>query len=98
VRTGWDAYNHRPTYEVVDPMLIVPDPDGDYIQDKYKFIGFESVKFEDEFPDDWQNTKDLPDGQTEMMLKALLVKQNTGMINNYQLGRKVIYSCFSYWK
>lgn len=42
-------------------MLIVTDPDGDYIQDKYKFIGFESTKFEDEFPEDWQNTDELED-------------------------------------
>lgn len=32
------------------------------------------------------------------MIRALRVKQNAGMINNYQLARKVVYSCFSYWK
>ena len=98
VRTGWDAYNHKPTYEVVDPLLVIPDPDGDYVQDTYKFIGFESTKFADEFPEDYQNTDNLQDGQTELQIKALKMKQNTGMINYYQLNRKVIYSCFSYWK
>ena len=57
VRTGWDAHNLCPTYEVADPMLIIPDPDGDYIQDTYKFIGFEATKFAEEFPKEWQNTE-----------------------------------------
>lgn len=98
VRVGWDAHNLRPIYEVADPMLIIPDPDGDYIQDTYKFIGFEATKFENEFPSNWQNTKELPDAITELMLKSKTLKQNAGMINNYQLGRKAIYSCFEYWE
>lgn len=98
VRTGWDSYNLKPTYEVVDPLLIIPDPDGDYIKDVYKFIGFESFKFENEFPDEWQNTKDLPDGETELSLKATRIKTNAGVKNNVFLGRKVIYSCFTYWE
>lgn len=98
IRTGWDAYNLKPTYEVVDPMLIINDPDGDYVQDKYKFIGFESKKFLEELPENWQNTKDLPNEQTTLTLRADQLKQNAGVVNPYQLERIVTYSCFSYWK
>jgi hypothetical protein len=98
VRVGWDSHNLRPIYEVANPLLIIPDPDGDYIQDVYKFIGFESEKFANEMPKEWQNTKDLPDAITELTQKSRTLKANAGMINNYQLGRKVVYSCFEYWE
>jgi len=98
VRTGWDGYNKKPTYETVDPMLVIPDPDGDYIQDTYKFIGFESTKFKNEFPKYWQNTEDLPDATTTLTLEAKRLKENAGITDSYQLERKVIYSCFEYWK
>jgi 20S proteasome alpha/beta subunit len=98
VRTGWDGYNKKPTYETVDPMLIIPDPDGDYIQDTYKFIGFESTKFKEELPEDWQNTDKLVDETTQLVMRAKQLKVNAGMSDTYQLERKVIYSCFEYWK
>jgi len=78
-------------------MLVIPDPDGDYMQDTYKFIGFESMKFAEEFPKDWQNTTDLVDATTELVLQTKQLKTNAGISNNYTLDRKVIYSCFEYW-
>lgn len=98
VRVGWDSHNLRAVYEVANPLLIIPDPDWDYIQDIYKFIGFESEKFANEFPKEWQNIDDLPDVITELTLKSRTLKTNAGMINNYQLARKVVYSCFEYWE
>lgn len=98
VRTGWDSYNSKPTYEVINPLLIIPDPDGDYILDNYKFIGFESLKFDEEFPENWQNTDSIRTGLTELTQKTEAVKNNTGATNNYDLERKVVYYTFSYWK
>ena len=98
VRTGWDGYNKKPIYEVADPMLIINDPDGDYVMDTYKFIGFESQKFPEEFPTHWQNTEDLPLEQTTLTLRANQLKVNAWVNNPYQLDRVVIYSTFSYWK
>jgi hypothetical protein len=39
LRDGWDAFNNKPTFTVIDPMMIIPDPDGDYVTDTYSFLG-----------------------------------------------------------
>jgi hypothetical protein len=61
VRDGWDGYNKRNTYTSVDPMLVIPDPDGDYVANKYKFIGFEMERFEEQIPENYKNVDQVPD-------------------------------------
>jgi hypothetical protein len=39
-KTGWDGLQKRPTFQVVDPRMAIPDPDGDYSNNDYSYIGF----------------------------------------------------------
>jgi len=98
LKMGWDGYNKRNTYTVIDPMLLIPDPDGDYIKGSMKFIGFELEKFEEELPSSFQNVDKLSDAQTELTMKKNQMKNNNGLLNNYKAGRCAIYACFSYYK
>lgn len=47
-----------PTFEVIKPTIVVPDPDGDYVNKKYNFIGFETQKRKTDLPE-YYNTDDL---------------------------------------
>lgn len=98
LRTGWDGYNKKNLYTNIDPMLVIPDPDGDYIKNEYKFIGFEMERFAEQIPDSYKNVDEVPDAQTELTMIKNQKKVNDGMQNNYQLGRKVLYGCFTYFK
>ena len=43
-KTGWDGIYKRNVFEVINPLLAVPDPYGDYFTGDYRFIGFYSLK------------------------------------------------------
>lgn len=79
-------------------MLIVPDPDGDYIKDSYKFIGFEMEKFREELPSHFKNTEFLVDTQSELTTRKNRKKVNDGIVNAYNNGRIPIYGCFTYFE
>lgn len=98
LRSGWDGYNKKNTYTSIDPMLVVPDPDGDYVANTYKFIGFEMERFEEEIPEDYKNVDMVSDGQTELTMIKNQKKTNDGLQNNYQINRKVLYACFTYFE
>lgn len=98
LRMGWDGHNKKNTYTVIDPMLLIPDPDGDYIKGSMKFIGFEMEKFREELPSDFQNIQDLVDAQTELTIKRSQLRNNNGLQQNYTVGRFAIYACFSYYE
>jgi len=40
-KTGWDWYNKRWTFANIDPRLWIPDPDADYVNEKYAFVWFQ---------------------------------------------------------
>ena len=49
--TGWDWVAKRPIFEVVKPQCVIPDPDGNYQDKIYNFIGFETQKRKSQLPD-----------------------------------------------
>lgn len=49
--TWWDWVAKRPIFEVVKPQCVIPDPDWDYVNKIYNFIGFETQKRKDQLPD-----------------------------------------------
>ena len=49
--TGWDGVAKKPIFEVVKPQCVIPDPDGNYQDKTYNFIGFETQKRKDQLPD-----------------------------------------------
>lgn len=51
--TWWDANEKRPTFEVIAPSQIVPDPDWDYVTGEYKFFWFETLKRKEDLPDNY---------------------------------------------
>lgn len=98
LRSGWDGFNKRNTYVNIDPMLVIPDPDGDYIKNEYSFIGFEMERFEEQIPDSYKNVDEVPNANTSMTIIKNQTKTNSGMQNTYQMVRKVLYGCFTYFK
>ncbi len=47
-KTGWDGRLKKNTFQVVDPRNWIPDPDGDYANNDYSFIGFQKKVFKQE--------------------------------------------------
>lgn len=39
-KTGWDWLEKKNTFQVVDPRTVIPDPDWDYSNGEYNYIGF----------------------------------------------------------
>lgn len=79
--TGWDGNVKRPTFEVVKPSTVVPDPDGDYINKEYQFIGFETQKRKTDLPEDW----DLDDLSFEANLSINKVAEKEA-VNSLNIG------------
>lgn len=51
--TWWDGVAKKPILEVVRPQSVIPDPDWDYTNKEYNFIGFETQKRKTQLPDDY---------------------------------------------
>jgi len=47
-KTGWDGIYKRNKFEVINPLLAVPDPYGDYFTGNYRYIGFYMIKTKQE--------------------------------------------------
>lgn len=50
-KTGWDGIYKKNKFEIVNPLLAVPDPYGDYFSGNYRYIGFYSIKDEAQVKD-----------------------------------------------
>lgn len=74
-KTGWDGIYKRNTFEVVNPLLAVPDPYGDYFTGNYRYIGFYSIKTEAEVIEagyDLSTLQDATRGAKEQKKKEFL--------------------------
>lgn len=58
-KTGWDWYSKKNKFQVIDPRTFIPDPNWDYANNDYSFIGFEKKVFKSELEGMWVDTSDL---------------------------------------
>lgn len=100
LRDGWDAYRNCPTWTVIDPMMIIPDPDGDYVADNYSFWGAEVERFKEEMPDDYnaEGLNEISMRQSELSMKKNEIKANDNIQNSQDTRRYVLYHSFTYFK
>lgn len=57
VKTGWDWVYKRNIYQVINPLLAVPDPNWDYFTWNYRFIWFSSIKTKWQLEIEWYETE-----------------------------------------
>lgn len=100
LRDGWDAFNNRPTWTVIDPMMIIPDPDGDYVSDTYSFWWAEVERFKEEMPENYNEEwlEQLNMNQSELSMKKNEIKQHDNIQNFQDTKRYVLYHTFTYFK
>ena len=58
-KVGWNGVYKRNIYEVINPLLAVPDPNGDFFTGNYGFIGFPSIKTKAQLELEWYDTEDM---------------------------------------
>ena len=58
-KTGWDGIYKRNLYQVINPLLAVPDPAWDYFTGNYSFIWFSSIKTKQELEAEGYDTDSL---------------------------------------
>lgn len=74
-KVGWNWVYKRNMFNVINPLLAVPDPNGDYFTWNYRFIWFSSIKTKEQLEADWYEEDDLNTGQSVQW--ALQQKNNT---------------------
>lgn len=74
-KVGWDWVYKRNMFNVINPLLAVPDPNGDYFTWNYRFIWFSSIKTKEQLEAEWYEEDDLHTGQSIQW--ALQQKNNT---------------------
>ena len=74
-KVGWDWVYKKNLFNVINPLLAVPDPNWDYFTWDYRYIWFSSIKTEHELEDEWYKVDELNQwGSTQW---AITQKQNT---------------------
>ena len=58
-KVGWDWVYKRNLFQVINPLLAVPDPNWDYFTWNYRFIWFSSIKSESQLELEWYDTENL---------------------------------------
>jgi hypothetical protein len=58
-KVGWDWTYKRNIYQNINPLLAVPDPNGDYFTGNYRFIWFPTIKTKGQLEAEWYDTDDL---------------------------------------
>lgn len=58
-KVWWDWIYKRNIFQTINPLLAVPDPAWDYFSGNYRFIGFTSIKTEDQLEEEWYSTEGL---------------------------------------
>jgi len=74
-KVGWDWVYKKNLFNVINPLLAVPDPNWDYFTWNYRYIWFSSVKTEHELESEWYEADEL--NQWSSIQWAITQKQNT---------------------
>lgn len=61
-KVGWDWVYKRNVFQVINPLLAVPDPNWDYFTWDYRYIWFTSIKTEQELIKEWFDIDELNQG------------------------------------
>ena len=61
-KVWWDWTYKRNLFQIVNPLLAVPDPAWDYLTWEYRFIWFSSIKTEQQLKDEWYDVESLQQG------------------------------------
>jgi len=96
-KVGWDWTYKRNLYQVINPLLAVPDPNWDYFTGNYRFIGFPTIKTKLELEAEWYDTEELQ--QWESVQWALSTKrdsqQDQGLNSTQDKGLYEVYLHFT---
>lgn len=82
----WDDITKSPTYRVINPMSMYPDPNGHSTIDNFQFIGFESMIWVDEIKanKDFVNTECVEQWMsTDMQVNTQAMKYPRELSNGY---------------
>lgn len=74
-KVGWDWIYKRNIYQNINPLLAVPDPNGDYFTGDYRYIWFSSIKTEWQLEAEWYDIENLQ--QWESVQWALEVQRQS---------------------
>lgn len=91
---GWDWVKKQNIWQTLDPRYIVVDPNGDYIEDEYSFIGYETFINEDQFEDDWDNVEELVTWVSEEIKKQRDAAKANADINLNESTDQGIYQIY----
>lgn len=58
-KIGWDWIYKRNIYQVINPLLAVPDPNWDYFTWDYRYIWFPTIKTKNQLEAEWYDTDEL---------------------------------------
>ena len=63
-KVGWDGVYKRNIFQTINPLLAVPDPAGDYFSGNYRYIGFSSIKTDNELTQDGYDLEAITTGES----------------------------------
>lgn len=82
-KVWWDWVYKRNLFQVINPLLAVPDPNGDYFTGNYRYIGFSIIKTEEQLELEWYDTESLQQwGSIQWALEQKALTQTNLGLNN----------------
>jgi len=58
-KVGWDWVYKRNINQVINPLLAIPDPNGDFFTWDYRYVWFPTIKSRGQLEAEWYNTEEL---------------------------------------
>ena len=80
-KIGWDWVMKSNIFQVINPLLAVPDPNWDYFTWDYRFLWFYSIKTKNELKTEWYDVELLTSWETPKW--AINTENKIKNINNY---------------
>ena len=92
-KVWWDWVYKRNKFDIINPLLAVPDPNWDYFTGEYRFIWFSSIKTEWQLEMEWYDIDSLQQGwSTQWALAIQRDSQTNNWLNN--LSDKWLYEVY----
>lgn len=81
-KIGWDWVYKRNVYQVINPLLAVPDPNWDYFTWDYRFVWFPTIKSKTQLEIEWYDTDELTEwASTQWAIQVKKDSQQTQWLN-----------------
>lgn len=82
-KVGWDWTYKRNLYQVINPLLAVPDPNWDFFTGNYRFIWFPTIKTKGQLEAEWYDTEDLQQWESvDWAIEAKRTSQQDQWLNS----------------